>query len=58
MNTADVDWRLAAAVAFGVLLVVLTALLGDAAGLDGPAAFAAPLLVGVVVAIGIRLGYA
>ncbi|MXR22474.1 hypothetical protein [Halobacterium bonnevillei] len=58
MNADTIDWGLAAAVAFGVLLAVLTAVLADTAGLSGPAAVAAPLLVGVVVAAGIRLGYA
>jgi hypothetical protein len=57
MSVENVNWSLVAAVGFGVLLVVLTAILGDAAGLQGPAAFAAPLLVGIVVAAGIRLGY-
>jgi hypothetical protein len=58
VNGDSSNWGLAVAVAFGVLLVVLTAVLADAAGLSGPAAVAAPLVVGVVVAAGIRLGYA
>lgn len=53
----DIDWGLAAAVGIGVLLVVLTALVADAMGLTGPVAFVLPLLVGAILAVGIRIGY-
>jgi hypothetical protein len=56
--TEDIDFGLVAAVVVGVLLVAVTALVGDVMGLTGPAAFVAPLLVGVVIAVGIRIGYA
>jgi hypothetical protein len=54
----DIDFGLVAAVVVGVLLVAVTALVGEAMGLTGPAAFAAPLVVGVVIGVGIRIGYA
>lgn len=57
MNTDTVDWSLAAAISIGVMLVLVTTALADATGLTGVPAFAAPLLVGVTVAGGIRLGY-
>jgi hypothetical protein len=49
----DANWRLTGASVGGVLLVVVTGLAADAAGLTGGPAFAAPLLVGVALAAGI-----
>ncbi|CQH59881.1 uncharacterized protein HHUB_3080 [Halobacterium hubeiense] len=54
----DANWSLTAATAVGVVLVLAVAVAANAAGLTGAAAVVPPLAAGIVVAAGIRLGYA
>ncbi|MCG1003881.1 MULTISPECIES: hypothetical protein [Halobacterium] len=52
------NWSLTVATAVGVALVLAVAVAADAAGLTGAAALLPPLAAGIVIAAGIRLGYA
>ncbi len=54
----DSNWSLTVATVVGVVLVLGVAVAADAAGLTGAAALLPPLVAGIIVAAGIRLGYA
>lgn len=54
----DANWSVTVATVVGVVLVLAVAVAADAAGLTGAVALLPPLFAGIIVAAGIRLGYA
>ncbi|MCD2204796.1 hypothetical protein [Halobacterium sp. KA-6] len=54
----DANWSLTVTTVVGVVLVLAVAVAANAAGLTGTVALLPPLAAGIIIAAGIRLGYA